>query len=92
VDKDDVFCAKCNRKLVDLTFDKCMYCGEVLPEELRLSKIEKEKQINEKEERYQELTKEHKLTKKTGNGGSCGSAGGGSFGEDCGGGGDGGGF
>lgn len=47
-------CAKCRQKLVDRTFDKCMYCGQPIPENLRLSDEEKNKSLEEKQKRFEE--------------------------------------
>lgn len=42
-------CIKCERVLQKTTYDKCMYCGAVIPIELRLSDEQKE-DITDKQE------------------------------------------
>ncbi len=57
-------CGKCNQKLIDLKFDKCMYCGEPLPENLRLTSEEKKKQQEEKQSWYEENEAEQREIRK----------------------------
>ncbi len=52
-------CRKCKRQLIELSFDKCMYCGEALPEHLKLSDEEKKKEIEIKQQNYKQSRKKH---------------------------------
>jgi len=56
-------CAKCNRKLIELAFDKCMYCGELIPEEFRLSEADKIKLFDKKRKNFEEQEVKHRKTK-----------------------------
>ena len=66
-------CTKCNRVLQESVYDKCMYCGEPIPEIFRLSEYKKE----EIKEKTKEREKKRKVKKKdsSGHGGSCGVGG-----------------
>lgn len=69
-------CQRCQRVLQESVHDKCMFCGEPIPEIFKLSEIKKE-EIREKAE---EREKKRKARKKSGDGyggggsGACGAA------------------
>ena len=46
-------CIKCKRVLQNTTFDKCMYCGEEIPVEQRLSNSQKEEIANKQKEAHE---------------------------------------
>lgn len=56
-------CEKCNRNLLDKTFDKCMYCGHPMPENQRLSEDAKKEILVEKQQRFEEAEEEHRNRK-----------------------------
>jgi len=39
-------CHKCERKIQKVTFDRCMYCGAEIPDELKLSATEKQQRTS----------------------------------------------
>ena len=80
-------CPACSRKLMRWPYDHCMWCGEALPAELRLSAEEKSVIFQEREEaRKEQGAAEHaKSSWAGGDGGSWIFDGGSSGGGDCGG-------
>lgn len=45
-------CPKCSRKIMQSISNRCMYCGEALPEEHHLSAEEKNRLLTEKLEQF----------------------------------------
>ncbi len=50
-------CTKCNQALKNPEHQKCMYCGEPIPEELRLTKEEVHSRLSSKHEKWKEEQK-----------------------------------
>ena len=65
MDKNFVLCTKCKRELKELAFDKCMYCGELIPEEFRLSEVEKQNVLDKKQRNFEEQEVRHRKKKET---------------------------
>lgn len=74
----DRICEKCKRRLQLSTHDKCMFCGEPIPEIFKLSEYEKEKIQADRDDREKK-----RKAKKSNTEGSCGI--GGVCGGSCGG-------
>ena len=51
---DKISCLKCGRKIMQSISNRCMYCGEQLPEEHHLSQEEKAKLLQDKLARFKE--------------------------------------
>jgi hypothetical protein len=52
-------CEGCHRKLIDRFFDKCMYCGHVIPESMRLSEDDRNIIQAKKDLKYKKEQEEH---------------------------------
>ena len=69
-------CQKCQRVLQESVHDKCMFCGEPIPEIFKLSEVKKEK-IRENTEKRDKKRKNRKKSSDGyggGGGGACGAA------------------
>lgn len=71
-------CKQCQRVLQRSVHDKCLFCGEPIPEVFKLNEFEKNKIQQDVDQREKKRKKNNKSTQ-----GSCG--GGGACGGSCGG-------
>lgn len=67
-------CQKCQRVLQESVHDKCMFCGEPIPELFKLSEIKKEEIRDKTEEREKKRKAKKKSDGGFGSGGACGAA------------------
>ena len=54
-------CDKCSRELKNLEHQRCLYCGEPIPEEFRLSPEETRKIIQQKNEKWRKENEEENI-------------------------------
>lgn len=67
-------CQKCQRVLQESVHDKCMFCGEPIPELFKLSEIKKEEIRDKTEAREKKRKTKKKSGDGFGSGGACGAA------------------
>lgn len=67
-------CQKCQRVLQESVHDKCMFCGEPIPELFKLSEFKKEEIRDKTEEREKKRKAKKKFDSGYGSGGGCGAA------------------